>query len=554
MILLVTHVTDDPMARLHAAVVVRHSSPDDCGASDARAAWLQSSWLWLVAMVLTAVPLVLPPVAPLTDLGGHLGHYAVQLDHGRSADLARWYSFRWNLVPNLGVDLLMEALAPLLGLEPALRLVAAAIPMLQVLGILCLARAVQGRITPLALFALPLAYCYPLHFGFLNFVLGQALATLALALWIAMGRRGWIAARWALFVPLSSLLWACHLVAWAMLCVFAGMDELARRWRPGQWWDWRVLLRAGLAASCLVAPQILRLLVPLPPSGHGATEDFFNPAMKLTYLLMPLRDRWLVWDVAGAAILLALVGWSIRRRASGILTGPSRGLWWAIALLCVVYLLLPATLIGASLVDMRLVPLVLIVALVVARPRYAAGGALSWAGLARWGAAFAMARILGNALSLWLAGHELAADLVALDSVPRGSRVASLVVEPCVVSILPWQRERRTHLGGYAIARRHAFSNEQWMVPGGHLLKVNAPLAGAFATDDSEFAKLDSCDKPNTISRRLAALPHDAFDYIWILDTDRVRAVAGAVPVRRTRASVLYRIITPPRAIYKFST
>lgn len=531
------------MARLHAAGAVPSLSSAADNPARARADWLQSPWLWLVAMVLAALPLVLPPVAPLTDLGGHLGHYAVQLDRGRSADLAQWYSFRWNLVPNLGVDLVMEGLAPWLGLEPALRLVAVAIPVLQVLGILCLVRAVHGRITPLALFALPLAYCYPLHFGFLNFVLGQALATLALALWIAMGRRGWIAARWALFVPLSCALWACHLVAWALLCVCAGMDALAQAWRPVQWRDWRPLLRAGLAASCLLAPQILRLLVPLPPSGHGPTEDFFNPAMKLTYPLMPLRDRWLVWDVAGAVVLLALVAWSMRRHDGGLLTGPARGLWWAIALLGVVYLLVPATLIGASLVDMRLVPFMLVVALAVAMPRYAAGGALSWAGLARWGAVFAVARLLGNAFSLWLAGHELAADLVALDSVPRGSRVASLVVEPCVVSILPWQRERRTHLGGYAIARRHAFSNEQWMVPGGHLLRVHAPLAGAFATDDSEFAKLDGCDKPNTISRRLATLPHGAFDYVWILDTDRVRTIRGAVPVRRTRASVLYRIV-----------
>jgi hypothetical protein len=42
--------------------------------------------------------------------------------------------------------------------------------------------------------------------------------------------------------------------------------------------------------------------------------------------------------------------------------------------------LLPATLIGASLVDMRLVPFVLIVALVAATPRYAGGGGCPGAG------------------------------------------------------------------------------------------------------------------------------------------------------------------------------
>ncbi|MET3470408.1 hypothetical protein ABIC78_000910 [Novosphingobium sp. 1529] len=538
-------VTDEPIARLHAAEIAAFPSNELITTQ-----WLQAKWLWLVAMLLAALPLALPPVVPLTDLAGHLGHYAVQVDHGRSADLSRWYSFHWNLIPNLGVDLVMEVLAPWLGLEPALRAVAVAIPVLQVLGIFCLARSLHGRITPLVLFALPLAYSYPLQFGFLNFALGQALATLALALWIAMGRRGWIAARWALFIPVSALLWTCHLVAWVLLCVFAGMDELARRWQPdaSRKGRWRALCRAGwdagLAASCLAAPLILRIVWPLPPSGHGPTEDFFNPALKLTYPLMPLRDRWLVWDVAGAMLLLGLVWWGLRR------TGGDRarrvgtmGLWWGCAVLALAYVLLPATLIGASLVDMRLVPIMLMVALVAASPRYPDSGWLRWASLAWLGAGFAVARLLGNVLSLWLAGQTMASDLVALDAVPRGSRVASLVLESCNVSILPWQRERRTHLGGYAIARRHAFSNEQWMVPGGHLLQVKAPLAGAFATDDSEFAKPDDCAKPNTISRRLAQLPRAAFDYIWIIDTAAVRPVAGAMPVRRTPGSVLYRIV-----------
>jgi len=502
-------------------------------------AWLQSAWLWPLTMALAMVPLVLPPVAPLTDLGGHLGHFAVQVDHGRSADLARWYGFRWNLIPNLGVDLLMEALAPALGLEPALRLVAAAIPALQVLALLCLSRTLHGRITPLALCALPLAYCYPLQFGFLNFALGQALAMLALALWIHLGRRGAVVARWALFVPLACLLWTCHLVAWALLCAFAGTDELARRWpRGGRLLP--ALWPAALATSCLLAPQVVRVVCALPPGGHGPTGDFFNPALKLTYLLMPLRDRWLAWDVASAALLLALVGWSLRRAdADAAARAGTRGLWWGCAALGVVYLLLPATLIGASLVDMRLVPFVLMVALVAATPRYA--GRLSWSRLAVLGAGFAGLRLLGNALSLWLAGQTMAADLVALDAVPRGSRVASLVLEQCTVSILPWQRERRVHLGGYAVARRHAFSNEQWIVPGGHLLQIRAPLAGSFASDDSQLVKPDDCDKPNAIGRRLAALPRAAFDYLWIIDQGVPRAVPGWQPLLHTPGTVLYR-------------
>jgi hypothetical protein len=509
--------------------------------------WLQSPWLWLIAMVLAALPLALPPVAPLTDLGGHLGRYAVQVDHGRSADLAQWYSFTWNLIPNLGVDLLVEALAPVLGLEPALRVIVMAIPVLQVLGILCLSCSVHRRITPLALFALPLAYGYPLHFGFLNFALGQALATLALALWIAMARRGWYAARWILFAPIACGLWTCHLVGWALFCVFAGMCELAphlRGWRP----SWAGLVQVALRVSCLVTPQVLRMVWPLPASGHGATRDFFQPELKLLYPLMPLRDHWLAWDVAGTVLLLALAVWAMRRKQpDGAGMAVPAALRRGVLVMGAVYLVMPGTIFGSSMADMRLVPFLLIIALAGAAPVHPDRGWLSGPRLAQLGAVFAAARLIGNAVSLWLAGHEFAADLVALNDVPRGSRVVSLVREQCVVSILPWQRERRIHLGGYAIARRHAFSNDQWVIPGGQLLQVHAPQAGAFATDDSELVKPDDCDKPNAIGKRLAQLPRSAFDYAWIIADGQARPLPGAVVVRQTPGSVLYRLMPATR-------
>lgn len=504
------------------------------------AGWLQSPVLWLATMVLGALPLVLPPVAALTDLGGHLGRYAVQLSHGRASDLAQWYTFHWNLVPNLGVDLLVEVLGPLVGLEPAVRVVVVAIPVAQVLGILCLSRSVHGRITPLALFAIPLSYSYSLHFGFVNFALGQALATLALALWVVLARRGWHCVRWVIFGPIAVGLWTCHLAAWALFCVFAGMYDFASVLRGRT--DWRTLSQKVLGGTCLLAPQLFRLAKPLPEGGQGPTEDFFNVPLKLLYPLMSLRDRWLLWDVSSAVLLLCLAVWAWRRREAHPAASTSGKLLLGVLIGTLAYLVMPGTILGSSMADMRLVPLILIVALVAAAPVYPEQGWLERERLARLGAGFAALRLLGNGVSLWLAGQAMAADLTVLDSVPRGSRVASIVVEPCFVSILPWQRERRGHIGGYAIARREAFSNEQWVIPGGQLLQVHAPLAGAYATDGSQITKMDDCAKPNTITRHLAQLPRDAFDYVWIIEDGRFRPIPGAVPVRRTPGTVLYRL------------
>src|SRR5688572_24199008 len=73
-------------------------------------------------VVLSALPLFWPDVPPLLDLPGHMGRYRVQLDLAASPALQQFYGFKWALIGNLGIDLLVELLAPLIGLEPAVKL------------------------------------------------------------------------------------------------------------------------------------------------------------------------------------------------------------------------------------------------------------------------------------------------------------------------------------------------------------------------------------------------------------------------------------------------
>ena len=75
-----------------------------------------------------------PDIAPLVDLPGHMGRYRVQLDLGQSPALQQFYDYDWALIGNLGVDLLVELLAPLMGLEPAVRLIVLMIPPLTAAG------------------------------------------------------------------------------------------------------------------------------------------------------------------------------------------------------------------------------------------------------------------------------------------------------------------------------------------------------------------------------------------------------------------------------------
>ncbi|MQH18582.1 hypothetical protein EI065_25015, partial [Escherichia coli] len=104
--------------------------------------------------------------------------------------LSDWYNFSWQLIGNLGIDILIIPLAKLFGLELAVKLIVMTIPALTVTGFLWIAREVHGRIPPTALFALPLAYSYAFQFGFVNFALSMALALNAFALWLRLARTG----------------------------------------------------------------------------------------------------------------------------------------------------------------------------------------------------------------------------------------------------------------------------------------------------------------------------------------------------------------------------
>ena len=71
---------------------------------------------FVAAMILVAfIPLLYLAFPPLVDLPGHMGRFKVAVDVATSPYLSQWYSFHWQLIGNLGVDLLAIPLAKLAG-------------------------------------------------------------------------------------------------------------------------------------------------------------------------------------------------------------------------------------------------------------------------------------------------------------------------------------------------------------------------------------------------------------------------------------------------------
>ena len=504
--------------------------------------WWQTRWFVALVVLASAIPLLWPTIPPLVDLPGHIGRYRVQQSMAEYPHLADWYDFHWALIGNLGVDLLVVPLEPVLGLELAVKLIVIAIPALTTLGLLWIAREVHGRIPATTLFALPLAYCYPLHFGFVNFALSMALALNAFALWLRLARLGRLQLRSMLFLLISPVVWVTHTFGWGVLGVLAFSAELIRQHDMRQGWV-RPWFLAGIQCLSLAPPALLMVAW---RSGHvaGQTADWFNWHAKILWLTMVLRDRWQLFDIASLGVLYLILFKGVRDPNIEY----SRHLGASVAFLALVYILLPRIVFGSAYADMRLAPYMFAVALIALRPK----PGLSMRGaatLAALGLALFLIRTAGTTASFWLYDRSYQRELAALDHVPEQARLLTLVGETCRNE---WKMSRLEHLAGIALDRRMAYANDQWSMVGGQLLTVRRSDARGFAHDPSELVTGYQCQREwwRPVAIALTEFPRDAFDYVWLIKPPPydMRLERGLVPVWRDGTSALFRVdhdITP---------
>ena len=507
------------------------------------APWWEHRWGVALLAALAAVPLLWPAIPPLVDLPGHMGRFRVELELANDPALQQFYGFQWSVIGNLGVDLLIIPVAKIFGLELGLKLIVLAIPPLTVAGFLWVAREVHGRVPPTALFAIPFAYGHPFIFGFLNFSLSMAFALLAFALWLRLGRLGHPWLRAAIFVPLSVLIWFTHTFGWGTLGVMAFSAELVRQFDKG-----RSLVHSALRSAwhCLsIAPPILLML--LWRSGHhvgGETGDWFNWRLKYLWLVQALRDRWFMFDMLSLIAVLVVIAAGIRSPRLGF----SRNLAASALFLCLVYILLPRIIFGSAYADMRLVPYLLAIGVIAIRLKENAGAHFARM-LAIAGTAFVLVRLGANTLSFWMYDDTYKTELQAIDHIPEGARVVAFVQVPCRQH---WAMSRLEHIPAIALVRKHAYSNDQWMMPGGQLLSSRLRGGGGWRYDPAQQVTKEQCSGEywRTIDESLRGFPRQVFDYVWLIQPPPYDAALtkGLQPIWRSGTSVLYRVVdrTPP--------
>jgi hypothetical protein len=491
------------------------------------------------------VPQLSGEFPPLLDLPGHVARYHIMLKLDSSAHLKEFYAFEWALIGNLGADLVVLFLGQWFEADTAARITVAFSVASSSALIMLLSRKLHGSIQPTALLALMFVYSNVFFYGFLNYSL-----SISLVLWVVYW---WSLRDFALtktvavaFAFYGFLTWVTHTVGWAALCVVVAAVTL-RSLKNAKSASFNIFIKA-LASRAVPLMALALPLIIMVSNSAAATETGYAPdwlKRKLQGVGFALRDQSLPIDMLSIGLCIAGIGW--------LLIHPKRvfhaPLLWGSSLLLVVFAIMPNTISGSAFADIRLVPLIAVLALVaIGVPSEFDSRSRS----AIWILALGMLaiRMLYTSLGWHESSKVVRGHLQALQTVEMGAKVLSLSVRQCnrEKSILHWrQRFEYPHLTAWAVTYRDAFTNALWQMPGGQLLKVNYNSGSRFHIDPSQYVFIGDCkpDQPK-LEEALSSADIQRFDSVW---------VTGSLPQKESypnlqktysdQKTVMFRVIKP---------
>jgi hypothetical protein len=399
--------------------------------------------LFAALFAVAALPVLLCDTLPLFDYPNHLARMHILASLAHSAPLQRYYAIDWRPVPNLALDVLVPPLLPLMPLAWAGKVFILGAMLLLAGGAAMVHRVLYGSWSAWPCLAFLLLYSRTLLWGFLNYLFGIGLGLFALALWLALARRG-AGLRVAVGALMALLLFFAHLLA----CGLYGVVVMSHA--AGVAWRRRGAVRTAfgeLFVAGLPFLPPLAILLLLTPGGAGGAIAWANPLRKIDLLFSVFDNYSRPFDIAcfvlaAGAVVLALWRRWVRIEPSMLLP------LFALAL---TYLAMPSRLASASGADHR-IPLLFDLLLLassrwtVPRPglqRLFLGGALLMF-LLRMG-------VVGVS---WAASERAYARLLpALDALPWGGRLAVAFPSAAVNS----QATPLVHFPTLAVVRRDAF-------------------------------------------------------------------------------------------------
>ena len=521
-------------------------------ALETRAAW----WIALLAMfTVLLVPIFSVAVPPLTDYPNHLARCYVLAFGNSDPVLHRMFSAHWEIIPNIGVDLLLPFLMH--GIPPLIagKIVLALCLLLPSSGAIALGYAYFRERSFWQLAVGFAAFNALFLMGFMNFEL-----SIGIALW---GAAGWVTCRekFPIYTVLVAMLvgtlaFFFHLFGFCFFALLIGSYELSMlldldlKTRSGLG---SAAMRVILLVEALGVPMILYAASPLEQV--DAAPGWPHLDSKVYELFGAFLSYSQAMDTVTVVPLIGfLIACLIAKRVR-----LSRAALVSLSLLLLAYAVIPRSLKGVFFVDTRLPVMVgfMLFAGFLPRPwpsrRWTAVGlALAALFVARtsfitgvWVHSQRDIRDLREVIASVAPGSRvLAADVVAKDnpawfaSMPMGRRLPEL-------SPTYW------HLASFVLLDRHAFWETIFSRDYVQPLRIEPPYRDLSAIDSPPppYVELTTKQIPASELKRFPFLLdwNQKFDYVLILNAEGASNLQAFVPehlrlVARRGFAALFRV------------
>jgi hypothetical protein len=327
--------------------------------SSVRAAHILPAAFILLCLALT--PLALVHIPPLVDYPNHMARMQILADDGHSEYLSQYYRIRWDILPNLAIDVLVPALARLVGIETAGKLFIGVTLFLLSGGVIALHYALHRHWSWWPLTAFLFLFNSILLWGFLNYLFGLGFAIWCFAGWVAHRHRPF----WQtmpLFSVLTVLLFFSHLFAFGVYVLLLAGYEVGERWRHAPTSPRLIESHLVKAALSLLLPTALLLASPtfwprgdqLPLAMKGtptvSSVTFVPFSTKVEAMKGTIRTNHQTLDRATVGVLLAVIlgGFAFRRLSI------CRAMFVPLAVIALAALVMPSTIGAMSMVEIRM--------------------------------------------------------------------------------------------------------------------------------------------------------------------------------------------------------
>ncbi len=316
------------------------------GASPARTGWAWPAAALLILVVLLA-PFLTVDVPAVLDYPNHLARFYL-LAHPNDPVLSRMYATHWSALPNIGMDVLGEALLWVLPVHVAGRMVLALSLVAPLAGTVLYARAAFGRWTWWSLGVGVVGFNGVFFLGFMNFLLGVGVALAGAAAWRILRRRAGDAPTALAGVAIGLGSYFCHLLGFAFFALLIGAQEIEAlaALRRDDRLRWRHVIRTAVMLVIVAGPTVALYVFTHHSIQKGDLLLWFWRA-KIVEWMTPFftYDLWLT---IVTAFVLMFVGTAVRPRAQR-----ASGVGLALATLAILYVVAPSNAGGGAILEAR---------------------------------------------------------------------------------------------------------------------------------------------------------------------------------------------------------